>query len=352
MRDIERGANTMTAPDDNQMNELQMAEDRMLCLIFGALQAQAIAVAAELGIADLLKSDAASAAELAAATGTDVTALTRILRLLTQAGVLVHDAATDRYRCTRVGALLQGDAEGCLRDYARLTNAGLVLQTISRLVDAARSGTSQYLELQGTPFYQDLPNHPELAASFSGAMREISKQDALVMLGALDLSDAKRVVDVGGGQGHLIAALLNAYPDLKAVLFDLPDVVAGADPALQRFIEQGRCRVVGGDFRESVPPGGDLYILKRVLSHCTRDDGLGLLKNVRAAVAADARLIIADPDPAALYGASFDVLMLVLLGGGLHTDEALREMFAGSGFRFERSFETSPGLRLVEAAAC
>ena len=107
--------------------------------------------------------------------------------------------------------------------------------------------------------------------------------------------------------------------------------------------------MVGGDFLKSVPAGGDLYILKRVLSHCSKEQSRKLLTNIRSVIAPKGRVLVADPDPASLYGASFDVLMLVLLGGGLRTGEQLKELFAATGFAYKRTVETAGELQLIEA---
>jgi len=312
------------------------------------MQAQAIGVAAELGIADLLAKAPQTLDELTQETGSDAGALARLLRLLAHLGLIETDAA-GAFAVTELGKLLQSEAECSLRDYARLTTAEMVFRTAAQLSGAVQTGKSQYKEMFGTNFYDDLPRMPDLAPRFSGAMKEISFQDAAVMLNSYDFSNFAAVVDVGGGQGHLLAALLDSYRDMSGTLQDVPEVVADAKAILQAHLDSGRCTIEGGDFLHGLPEDGDLYVLKRVLSHCTLGDGQTLLENVRSVIAPHGRLLIADPDPASLYGASFDVLMLVLLGGGLRSDDELRTMLHRAGFALERSYESSPSLRLVEA---
>ncbi|MGH8247522.1 MAG: methyltransferase, partial [Gammaproteobacteria bacterium] len=177
------------------------------------------------------------------------------------------------------------------------------------------------------------------------------RQDMLVMREVYDFSNCKVLVDVGGGQGFLLGSLLDRYRELRAVLFDLPEVVAGIDERLAPHIASERCGVVGGNFLERVPAGGNVYLLKRVLSHCSDEDARTLLSNIHAVIAPRGRLLVADPGPGTLYGASFDLLMLVLLGGGLRSDHELRGLFAATGFNPVRAIETPGELRLVEAAA-
>lgn len=334
---------------DARVDERRVPVHELLDMIFQAVQAQALAVAAELGIPDLLKGGPRRSDELAAATGSCASTLERLLRLLAHMGV-VAESGGGQFTCTTLGRLLQAGGEHSLRDYARLTNRGMVLQIVAQLRQSIQSGKSQYEVLHGSSFYAALQDMPGESAIFNGAMREISQQDTLVMLDSYDFSNCKTLVDVGGGQGFLLGSLLDRYPDLRAVLFDLPDVVGGIDKGLAPHISSERCRVVAGNFLQGVPPGADVYLLKRVLSHCSDDEARALLSNIRAVIAPAGRLLVADPGPGTLYGASYDLLMLVLLGGGLRSDEELRALFGAARFNHVRAIETPGELRLVEAA--
>jgi hypothetical protein len=318
-------------------------------MIFGAIQGQALGVAAELGIPDLLRDGPIALRELAAATKSDVTALERLLRLLVQMGVVTESSPAE-FTCTGLGKFLQADVPSSLRNYARLTNLETVLHVVGRLQQSLHNAESQYMALHGEAFYQALQHLPAEGAIFNGAMQEISEQDIVAMRESHDFSGCRSVVDVGGGQGHLLAALLDDYPDMHGVLLDVPGVVAGAGEILRPYVAGGRCRVIGGDFLQGVPAGGDLYLLKRVLSHCSEAQAHKLLVNIRSVIAPKGSLLVADPDPASLYGASFDVLMLVLLGGGLRTRDQLKEMFTATGFAYTRTVETSGELQLIEAS--
>jgi hypothetical protein len=322
---------------------------RLRSMIFGAIQGQAIGLAAELSLADRLRDGPLSLERLAAATGTLPAALERVLRLLVQMGVLAQTDA-GAFALTDLGRPLQADAPLSLRNYARLSNSGVVMNVCAQLPASARTGASQFAALHGgTGFYEALQRMPAEAEVFNAAMHEISDQDVAAVRNHYDFGDRGTIVDVGGGQGHLLAALLDARPGLAGVLQDLPEVAAGAGAVLGRYMQGGRCRIVAGDFLAAVPPGGDIYVLKRVLSHCDDAQARTLLGHIRAGIAPGGRVLIADPDPDSLYGASFDVLMLVLLGGGLRTETQLRALFAQRGFRYTRAVDTDAELRLVEA---
>jgi len=342
-----KGRKPKTARRAGRASALDPAQ-QLRGMIFGAIQGQALGVAAEFGIPDLLRGGPMKLRELAAATKSDVTALERLLRLLVQMGVIA-ESNPGEFICTELGQFLQADVPSSLRNYARLTNLETVLHVVGRLQYSLRNAESQYMALHGEAFYQALQHLPVEGAIFNGAMQEISEQDIVAMRESHDFSGCRTVMDVGGGQGHLLAALLEDYPDMHGVLLDVPGAAAGAGEILRRHVADGRCRVIGGDFLQAVPAGGDLYLLKRVLSHCTDAEARKLLVNIRSVIAPEGCMLVADPDPASLYGSSFDVLMLVLLGGGLRTRDQLKEMFTASGFAYTRTVETSGELQLIEA---
>ena len=321
---------------------------RLLAMIFGGIQAQALGVVAELGIADHLQDGPRTLTELADATGTNARALGRVLRLLVRAGLFVESDA-DTFSCSALGELLRTDAGQSLRDYTRVTNNPLILEMLSQLLLSLRSGSSAFEAMFGRGFYESLQDNPEQAAVFHGAMREISEQDAVAIQTAYDFSNCRTVVDLGGGQGLLLASLLDAYPDMQGVLFDLPEVVDAPAQRLEPHLHNGRCRLVGGDLMHSAPAGGDVYMLKRVLTHFPDDSVRTALGNLRAAVEPDSRVVIADPNPASLYGASFDVLMFLLMDGGLRTDTHLTQLLADSGFSYQRNIDTLGEVNLIEA---
>ncbi len=332
----------------NDRSAVDADAHRLLEMIFGGIQAQALGAVAELGVADLLRDGAKSLDELALATGSNAAALGRILRLLVQAGIFTEDPV-NTFTCTALGEQLRSDAVESLRDYTRITNNPMILQVLTQLLPSLKSGNSPFPDLFGAGFYDSLPNNPEQAAVFHGAMREISEQDAVAIRKAYDFTSCQTLVDLGGGQGLLLAVLLDAYPDMKGILLDLPEVVEHPEERLQAHMHSGRCQVIAGDLLQAVPPGGDVYMLKRVLTHFPDDAVRTVLTNVRNATAPDSHLLIADPNPASLYGASFDVLMFLLMDGGLRTHQQLGQLLTDSGFSYQRNLETEGEVHLVEA---
>src|SRR5262245_31984448 len=181
-------------------------------------------------------------------------------------------------------------------------------------------------------------------------MSDRSAEEGLVIRDAYDFAGCRTVVDVGGGRGGLLAILLQAFPSLQGILFDLPVVVESAQAVFQTEPLRGRCQLVGGDFLAAVPVGGDLYILKRVLVDRTDDEARTLLTNIRRAMVPQGRVLLADPDSRSRFGKLYDMLMLMISGSRLRTDAEVQALFAQTGFTLTRAIETRAmtTLRLLE----
>ena len=320
---------------------------QLLAMMFGHVQTHVIRVAAQLRLADLLQDGPKPIAALAAATSTDAAALARIMRALTDLGLVV-ETETHQFTCTPLGDLLRSDTPDSLRSYALLIGSDWLTRPWPHLLQSVHTGTSVFEQVCGTPVYEYIQHHPEAAAEFTDALTSISKQEAIALRAAYDFSGIRTLVDVGGGGGLLLAMLLQAYPHLRGVLFDLPVVVAGAQALLQPEIDRGRCQLSGGDFLRAVPPGGEMYLLKRILPAFDDTQAHAILRNCRAAMAPEGRVLVADPDTSSLYGSFFDIGMLVIFGGRLRTDTELQELFADAGLTLTRTIGTRSTLRLVE----
>lgn len=319
----------------------------LLAMMFGTVQTHLIRVAAQLRIADLLKDGPKSIAELAEATGTDASALARVMRALTDLSLMM-ETETHQFTCTSLGNLLRSDTPDSLHSYALLVGSEWLTHPWPNLLQSVQTGMSVFAQVFGTPLYEYMQQHPDAAAVFNEALTSISQQEAIALRAAYDFSEVRTLVDVGGGHGLLLATLLQAYPSLHGILFDFPSVVEGTQSLLQPEIDSGRCQISGGDFFLAVPPGGDAYLLKRILPAFNDTQAQAILRNCRDAISPDGRVLVADPDTSSLYGSLFDIAMLVIFGGRLRTDAELRELFAGAGLTLTRTISTQSTLRLVE----
>ncbi|MFJ4713591.1 methyltransferase [Streptomyces sp. NPDC088785] len=310
---------------------------RVVDILTGAWQAQALHAAATLRIPDHLHAGHTTTAALADATGCDKDAVERLMRLLT--AMELFDGSGDAgYRLTEAGDLLRSDHERSMRDMAVVYGQEFH-RAWGSVVDAVRTGTSGFEHAFGTPLRAHLAADPEAASRFQRAMNagNVFFQDVAA---AHDFSGARTVVDVAGGAGSLLSAVLTVHPQLHGVLFDLPHVVPVAEAALGRALGADRYEIVAGDVFETVPGGADVYLLSRVLqdwddAHCLR-----MLSVLRAAMPPSGRLLIVErviPDPdeqdAPLLPLLWDLHLLMAAGGRERTLAGYRALFSGAGLR-------------------
>jgi hypothetical protein len=323
----------------------------MFKLITGYWVSQAIGVAADLAIADRLAEHPASADELAQATAVEPHALFRLLRTLSAVGVFRATEA-GRFVLTPLGETLRSNVPGSMRDFAvAQTREGHWLPW-GKLSDAVRTGQRQTVATLGGEIFEHYAKMPKEAAAFSGAMNNLASLVAGEAARAIDTSHAKVVVDVGGANGTLLAALLRANPALSGVLFDLPHVIGGARAAMEAHGYASRCEIVGGDFFASVP-AGDVYLLKQILHDWDDDQSIRILQNCARAMNAGGRLFVVEmviPDDGRPSPAQFmDLNMLVMLPGKERTRSEYAALFERAGLRFVRLIETHSPFQLVEA---
>ncbi len=321
----------------------------LLAMMLNAAQSQLLRVAAQLGIADVLHEGPKTVPELAAATGTQASALSRIMRALLCLD-LVAETAPQQFTCTPLGTLLQADTPTSLRGYALLFGSPLFFQMWPQLLHSVHTGASGFADLFGTDAYAYLQHHPAEAAMFYEAMTSVSKHESRTICEVYDFSTCRTVVDVGGGRGFLLATLLQTYPSLQGILLDLPQVVDGAQAVLGAEVAAGRCQLVRGDFLTAVPAGGDVYLIKRVLVDRDDTQARTLLTHCREAMGPQGRVLVADPDLTSLYGILFDLAMLVAFGSEsrIRTETEMRDLFASAGLKLTRTMATTSALCLVE----
>jgi SAM-dependent methyltransferase len=325
------------------MNDSANAHVRRL--IMGGVVAQAIAAVSELGVIDRLAANGpATAKELATALNADPDALQRFLRALAAEGLFTNE--DDRFDLTDAGALLRSDVPGSLKYFSRLMT-GEAYRVWEEAGYSLRTGQQAFNRLYHKPLFEWLAENPQRSAEFNEAQAELAR---LRLLPLLDISWAgvSTVVDVGGGNGQLLATLLDRHDTLSGILLDRPEVVEQAAAQLAGY----PCQLVGGDFFEHVPAGGDVYVLAQILHDWDDDHAARILRRCHAAMRPGARLLILEqvvpegggPHPAKLL----DLHMLVLLGGRERTDGDWRRLLASAGFTVT-DLTIGPRSALIEA---
>ncbi|MDQ4010420.1 MAG: methyltransferase [Actinomycetota bacterium] len=322
-------------------------------LTMGALVSQAISVFARMGVADTLAAGPRDAEEIAGLVGAHDSALYRLLRALGDVGV-VAELENRRFALTPLGEVLRSDVPGSLRGWATMVGMPFHRYPWTDLYETVRTGESAFDRVHGSKVFDYLAEHPEDAAVFDAAMHSISTSEAASIAQAYDFARFSTIVDVGGGRGGLLAAILAANPHLQGVLFDMPAVVAGADEGISGTEVIDRCKVVSGDFFDSVPDGGDAYLLSNIIHDWDDDHAVQILSTCRAAMADTACVLLAElvlPEAAApSMGKLADLEMLVMTTGGRQRTEAeYQALFSRARLRLTRVVPSTGMISLVEA---
>ena len=311
-------------------------------MVTGYYISRAIYVAATLGIADLLAHGPQPSSTLAKATGTHAESLTRVLRLLASVGVFTEQ--DDRcFALTPLGECLRTGVPGSMRS-AALLFAGITQEAWRDLLYSVRTGEPAFHHVFGMDSFSYMAQHPEEAANFDEAMADFTKGIAIAVAATYDFSQFGTIVDVGGGNGMFLEAVLKAHPTLRGVLFDMPHVAERAQQRIEAVGLAERCKAVGGDFFLEVPSGGEAYILKHVIHDWGDARAVTILKNCHRAMGPQGKLLIVegvypshiDQSDASRGAASNDVNMLVCTGGRQRSEAEFRSLYGAAGFTLTR----------------
>jgi hypothetical protein len=321
-----------------------VAGRRLVELINGYQASAAIGALARLGVADALAQGPRSIGELASAVGADEGALARLLDATFDLGLFAVDD-DGRYRLSDLGDLLRTDVQGSMRRFAVVSTEDWRWAAYGRLDHTLRTGEPGFVAAHGCRLWDYLASHPEAAASFTESMARIGAARDRAVAAAVDVSAVERLVDVGGGHGGLVLALLAVNPHLRGVVFDLPAAIEGAREQLRAAGVAERCEAIAGDFREAVPEGGGAYVLSWILHDWDDATALRILRNCRAAMVKGARLLVVEmvvPEPSQANAAMVDRLvrqadleMLAVVGGRERTAAEYERLLTDSGFALD-----------------
>jgi SAM-dependent methyltransferase len=323
-------------------------------MLFGVPVVQVIGLAAQLGIPTQLKEGARSAAELAEACGTLPDPTYRVLRALGSLGVL-NEHPERRFSLTPVGECLVPGRPGSFDALAQLYGAPWSHSAFSQMLQSLKTGQSSFSLHYGESLFSWLGKHPTEQELFGRAMSTFSGMELGLVLGAHDFSAYRQIVDVGGGHGSLLAAILRAAPEASGTLFDLAPVIEFAQSSINAAGLATRCRCVSGDFFAHAPAGGDLYLLKHVLHDWDDARANRILSNVARAMSPGARLLIIEqgvsPPGVPGPGKLLDVVMLAMLEGGRERSaDELSVLCERAGLHFEGEITTPGPITLFSAA--
>jgi SAM-dependent methyltransferase len=327
----------------------------MIRLVTGFWVSRALYIAATLGIADLLQDEPKAIGELAQATGSHAPSLYRVLRTLASVGVFAEDAP-GRFALTPLGATLQSAGPGSLRAWVSVQLGAEHYQAWGEALHSVHTGEIAFEHVFGMGVWPYRAQHREHATLFDEAMANLTGLYQAAVVSSYVFAQFDTIVDVGGGDGGLLIAILTANPRVQGVLFDLPHVAAKAERRIAAAGLAGRCRVVAGDAFAAVPEGGDAYLLSRVIHDWDDARAIALLQSCHRAMGAAGRLLLIEgivpagnaPDLSKL----FDLNMLVLAGGRERTAAEYQAVLAAAGFALVHVIPTPSvlGVSVMECA--
>jgi len=329
---------------------------QMLDVITSYWVAFAVHAAARLGVADHLTRGPATSDELAAASKAHAPSLFRLLRMLAAQGIF-RQREDGRFENTPLSETLRADVPASMRPFALMMLDGYNVVAWSHLLRSVQTGEESFTHVHGSPVFEYVASHPDKALEFGHAMTSISGAENPAIAAAYDYSKMSKLVDVGGGHGHLIAAILKKTPGLRGMVQDRPEVIQNASqqgPAKDPDIA-GRLELVIGDFFQAVPKGADGYIMKYILHDWNDEQACRILANCRRAMTDGGRVLVVDNViPAGNedhWGKKLDVNMLVLTPGRERTAAEFHQLFSASGLRVQRIVPTACPLCIIEGVA-
>ena len=325
---------------------------QMAQLLTGFQLSQALYAAAVLGVADHLVAGPAPVAVLAGHTGAHAPSLYRLLRTLASEGVFT-EPGPGVFALTPLGQTLASRQPGSMRDLA-ITMMETHYAPFGDLTHTIRTGQPAAEHVYGQPFFAWLSHHPGQATRFTAAMANVTSGLKTAAIASLPLEGIGTIVDLGGADGAVLAAILPAHPHMRGVLFDLPHVIADAPKALAERGIGDRADCVAGDFFASVP-GGDGYLLSLVLHDWPDPQALRILRNIAAASGSGARLLIIEsvvpPGDTPHMSKMIDLTMLAMVGGKERTEPEWRKLLTTAGFTRIAVRQTGTPYSVIHAAA-
>jgi ubiquinone/menaquinone biosynthesis C-methylase UbiE len=350
----EQGAETATAQQSSAGPASAPPEVVLTQIMLGSLAAQVLYVTAKLGIADLLAGGAKSTEELATATNTHAPSLYRILRAAASLGVFTEQE-------NRVFALnanaepLLSNRPNSMRDMAIFMGEDWHWEVWGKTMHSVRTGKSAWAQMHGDDVFAYFGMNPGAATIFNRAMTSLSALATKAVVEGYDFSGINTLIDIAGGHGRLLTDIVDANPNMRGVLFDLPHVIEGAREVVAKSTAANRVEFAGGDFFVSVPAGGDAYIMKHIIHDWDDERALTILRNIKRAMNPGGRVllvesVIADGNNQD-FGKLMDVEMLVSPGGKERTAAEYEELFANAGLRMTRIVPTKSAYSIVEAVA-
>ncbi len=327
---------------------MESPRQELFSLTQGYKTTQALYVAAKLGVADHLRQGPKKAEQLATEVQANPKALFRLMRHLAAIGIFTQDES-GKFGLTPLSELLCTDNPESMR-YGAIFTGEENYKAAGNLLHSVRTGETAFNHLYGKGHFDWLAEHADASSTFNKAMAQSLRRQGNPVE-SYDYSGKRVVVDVGGGRGDLISSVLVANPAMEGVLYDLPQGSAEARSVLQAKGVEDRCHIKTGSFFDSIPAGGDIYVLSRILHDWPDDKAATILANCRKAIKDDGTLLIRDNvlSDGDVQGSTLDVTMLIMTGGEERTESEWKNLLQSAGFALTQVYKKEGQFDLIEA---
>lgn len=325
-------------------------EAQVMAIVMGQMTSGAVSALARLGVPDYLESGPKTAEELAALVHAKPDLLDRLMRATEGLGILAR-TADGKWAQTPMSDVLRTHSTKTLRDLAIFMADQWHAGGFASLDETVRTGELALERAYGLPYFEYFRKNPEAGENFNRAMTAFSKLDAPAVVDAYDFTGIHSLTDVAGGYGLLLTTILERYPGMTATLYELPQVVPNIPSHLDPNVAD-RIRLVEGNMFESIPPGADAYIMKRIIHDWPDEMCVKILSGCRAGVQKGGKLIVVDavvPTDSGFSPAKImDLTMMLFLGGKERTEAEFRTLFHASGWKLNRIIPTASQLSVIE----
>ncbi len=311
-----------------------------------------VRVAAQLKLADYLADGPHTAEELAAATEAHAPSLYRFLRTAASMGLFTEDA-NHRFSLTPLSEPLQSYVPGSVRTSVLLIAGDIFSRSLNSLLYSVQTGKKAFDKEFGSPIFDWLGSHPQEASMFSDLMIGFHGPETPAVAAAYDFSGFSTIADIGGATGNMITTILAKTPGSKGFIFDLPHNANAAAELIQSRGMTDRITFQAGSFFESIPAGGDIYLMSHIIHDWSEEQCLTILGNCRRAMGPNGKLLIIEmvipPGNDPHTGKMTDMVMLTVPGGQERTEQEYRTLLDKAGFKLTRVVPTDSAVSIVEA---
>ena len=337
-------------PQSNPTELERPPHERLRQMATGFILSKALMLMSELGIADLLKNNPSTADELARKTNTEPISLYRLMRFLASHDIFSEDSS-HKFSLTPMSSLMISDEPNSMHNYLLMLADDPPWDSVKNMLYTIQTGKPAFEHIHKQNFFDYMSKHPTLNAIFNKGLTAFTSPDDFNLVNAYDFSDHNCVVDIGGGKGTFLASILSQYKHLQGILFDQREITLNLSDQISEFIPKS-CNVLSGNFFESVPSCGDIYIMKLILHDWNDEQAISILHNCNRALPPNGKLLVIEGlildgnqyDP----HKQLDISMMLIFGGRERTKKEFSYIFQQAGLKLSRIIPTTTRLSIIE----